>query len=229
MTKKEKPHYLGHRKRIKEKFLKSNSDSFQDYELLEILLFSTHPRKDTKVLSKKIIDKFDNIHELINSDLNLLKDDLDINENILVLLKIIKEIINRNFLQQISDKIIINNWDLLLNYCKARFLNLKNEEFRILFLNKKHELIEDYKHNEGLSDKVRIDIEKISRKAILLSTYSVILTHNHPTGDVKPSQNDIITTDKIAKSLKTINIKTHDHLIIGNNGEYYSFKENGLL
>ena len=228
MTNEEKPHYLGHRKRVKEKFLKNDINSFADYELLEILLFSTQARKDTKILAKKIIENFGNIENLVNSELNLLAENPNINKNTLVLLKIIKEIINRNFLQKISKKSIIQNWNSILDYCKIKLSHLKTEEFRILFLDKKQQLIEDYQHNEGLIDNVQIDVEKIVRKAVLLSAASAILVHNHPTNCTKPSKNDILTTEKIIKSFKVINIKIHDHLIIGADN-YYSFKENGLI
>jgi DNA repair protein RadC len=225
----EKPHYLGHRKRVKEKFLKSDPSNLSDYELLEILLFSTYPRKDTKILAKKLIDEFGDINQLISARSDLLKDSKDINEGLLVLVKNIKEIINRSFLQGIEKKIIINNWDQILDYCRVRFLKLKNEEFRILFLDKKHKLIEDHLHNDGSNDNVIIDVEKIIKKSILLTANSVILVHNHPSCDVKPSKGDILTTEKILKSLNAVNIKLIDHLIIGQNKEYYSFKENGLL
>lgn len=226
----DKPHYLGHRKRVKEKFLKSDPKSFLDYELLEILLFSTHPRKDTKIIAKNIINDFENIDNLLDQDLNYLLENENINENSLILIKIIKEIIHRKFLQRISEKPIFDDWNCALNYCKLQLSNLKNEEFRILFLDKKHQLIEDYRHNDGLNDQVEIDISKIVKKAALLSINATILYHNHPTGELKPSKNDIITTQKIKKALETINVKTYDHLIIGNSkDEYYSFKEHGLL
>lgn len=225
----DKPHYLGHRKRVKDKFLKSDSTHLKDYELLEILLFSTHPRIDTKTLAKKIIEKFGSINELINSDPKLLQESQEFSENLRVLIKIIQEIIKRNFFQKIDKKIIINNWEALLSYCQIQFFNLKHEEFRILFLDKKHQLIENYHHNEGSIDNVQVDIEKIAKKAIMLTASSVILTHNHPTGEVNPSKNDILTTEKILKTLNILNIKVFDHLILGPQNQYYSFKENGLL
>ena len=224
-----KAHYIGHRKRVKEKFLKSNPNLFEDYELLEILLFSSIPRKDTKALAKTLINKFGNINKLINADLNLLQNSEHINNNTLALIKIIQEIINRNFLQKIEKKKIINNWNSLLDYCKIKFANLKNEEFRILFLDKKHQLIQDYKVNEGIIDNVNIDLIKINKQAVLTSANSAILAHNHPTSNVTPSKNDILTTEKISKSFNVLNIKIHDHLIIGERGNYFSFKENGII
>lgn len=227
--KKTKPHYLGHRKRVKEKFLLQDPEHLSDYELLEILLFSTHPRKDTKETAKNLITKYSNIKNLINSDIERLKQDKQINQNSLILIKIIREIIKRNFWQNTQNKCIFKNYDDLLKYCKNSFLNLKYEEFRILFLDKKQHLIEDYKFEEGLIDMINININKIVKKTILLGAKSVILTHNHPSNDVRPSKNDIITTENIIKALRTINIDVKDHIIIGSNSKYYSFRENGLI
>jgi DNA repair protein RadC len=229
MKKEDKPHYLGHRKRIKEKFLKSDPHIFQDYELLEILLFSSYLRKDTKEISKALIHKFGSINKLINADISLLTDSLEVNQNTIVSLKIIKEIINRSHYQEIENKPVIDNFKSLLTYCQARLSNLKNEEFRVLFLDKKHKLIEDYCHNTGLVDNVQVDVEKVIRKAIILNSKSIILAHNHPTGNIDPSKNDLVTTGRIEKSLNAVNIKIHDHLIIGTQDKYYSFKENGLI
>lgn len=223
------PHYLGHRARVKEKFLKANSGNFADYELLEILLFSTHPRKDTKILAKKLVEKFGNINSLINSDLDLLKSDPEINENILVLVKIIKEIMERNFLQEISDKTIIDNSDALIKYCQIKFFGLKSEEFHVLFLDKKHQLIEDYQHNQGNVDHVNVEVEQIIKKGILVAAKSVILAHNHPSSHIEPSKNDILTTEKIRNSFKILNIRVLDHLIFGPSNQYYSFRDHGLL
>lgn len=225
----EKPHYIGHRKRVKEKFLQFDSKNFQDYEILEILLFLAYPRIDTKILAKEIIKKFGNINNLINSNFDLLKETTEINENSLILIKAIKEIINRSFLQNIENKTVIKDWESLLRYCQIKFFNLKYEEFSVIFLDKKYQIIEDYQHNEGSIDNVQIDIDKIIKRAILLEAKNIILSHNHPSGEVQPSKNDLITTEKLIRSFNAINIKIIDHLIIGPKNQYYSFKENGII
>ena len=225
-----KPSHFGHRSRVKEKFLKFNGNVFSDYELLEILLFSAHSRADVKPLAKQLINQFGNISSVINADPNLLKKIPQINDNVLVSIKIIKEIITRNFKQQIDNKIIIQSWDSLIKYCQLLLANLKYEEFHIIFLDKKHQLISDDLYKEGSIENLIIDPVDIVKKALLIGAASLILVHNHPSGNVEPSKYDIENTRKITTALQFFNIKLYDHLIIGgDNQKYYSFRGNSLI
>lgn len=223
-----KPSYIGHRSRIKEKFLKSSAMDFYDYELLEILLFSSHPRVDVKNIAKKLLQEFGSIKNIINADVFLLKSRAGLNDSAIVSIKIVKEIILRCLKQDIEKKIVIESWKALLDYCQLSLSGLKHEQLRILFLNKNHQLIADELHYEGNIENIAIDPVSIVKKALLASADSLILIHNHPSGNVQPSRADLDNTNKIASSLKVVNIKIHDHLIIGE-GNYYSFRNNGLI
>ncbi|MCE3255678.1 MAG: repair protein RadC [Rickettsiaceae bacterium] len=222
------PHYLGHRKRVKSKFLK-NSGNFADYELLELLLFSGHARKDVKPLAKKLLAEFGSIENLLNADAQNLKSFKEVNENVLVSFKLVKEIITRTAKQKISNQPIISNWKGLSDYCQITMANLKEEQFRVLFLDKKHHLIADELEKNGNIEEVEIDLRDIVKKSLNFSAKSVILLHNHPGGDVNPSKADIANTNKILLALKTIGVEVYDHLIIGKNGTIFSFKSEGLL
>ncbi|MFT6219879.1 MAG: DNA repair protein RadC [Rickettsiales bacterium] len=224
----ENPHYLGHRKRLKTKFLQ-DSTNFADYELLELLLFSSHLRKDVKPLAKKLLQEFGSIEAVLSADNQMIKDLKDVNENVLVSLKLFKEIISRSSKSKIAKKPIISNFEEVGDYCKFTMGNLQEEQFRILFLDKKHHLIADELMKKGNIEAVHIDVKDIVKKSLNVFAKSVILMHNHPNLTAKPSKADIVNTDQIIKTLKTVGIKVDDHLIIGNNNDLFSFKEAGFI
>ena len=131
------PHYVGHRKRQKEKFLNNSSCSFSDYELIELMLFQLIPRKDVKPLAKELLNKFGNLNNLINSNQENLAEVKGFTQNVFMNLKIIKEIINRVLAHQVLNQNVIGSWSALLEYLKFNMSNLRIEQFRVLFLNKK--------------------------------------------------------------------------------------------
>ncbi|MES2677483.1 MAG: DNA repair protein RadC [Pseudomonadota bacterium] len=221
-------HYLGHRKRVKEKFLK-NSAGFSDYELLELLLFSSHSRKDVKPLAKKLLTEFGSIGAIIKADNQSLKTFADVNDNVLVSLKLITEIITRSSKQQIINKPIIDSWKQLCDYCQIVMSDLKEEQLRILFLDKKHYLIADELIKNGGVENVEIDLKTIVKKSLNFFATSIILVHNHPNLNCQPSRADITNTKIISTTLKAIGIAVYDHLIIGKDGQIFSFKSEGLL
>ncbi len=225
---KNKPHYLGHRKRVKAKFLQ-DPKKFADYELLELLLFSSHSRKDVKELAKKLLAEFGSINAILQANFEALKNFKDVNDNILVSLKLINEILTRSTKEKIINKPIIDSWKQLINYCQIAMADLKEEQFRILFLDKKHHLITDELLKNGEVENVRINIRQIVKQSLNYSASSVILLHNHPNNSAQPSKIDVTTTKKIIESLKPVNVKIYDHLIIGKNNEIFSFKSEGLL
>jgi len=224
----EKSDHLGHRQRVRKKFLSSLGKELHDYELLEILLFAANARQDTKPLAKKLIAKFGDISGVVNADMNLLKEVEDVGEGAITSIKIIAEIINRVLKNSAKTKTVLNNWQAVLDYSYASLKNLNYEVFRVLFLDKKHQLIEDELLGIGENDYVAVSSKAIAKKALLLNASSIILMHNHPTGDLRPSNADIKTTNEIILALKNLEIKILDHLIIGGSG-YFSFKESGLI
>jgi len=225
---KEKPNYLGHRSRVRKKFLTSLGEELSDYELLEILLFSASSRQDTKAISKKLITKFGDISAVVNADVELLKSVEGVGEAAITQIKIIARILQRVLKNSAKEKTVLNNWSAVLDYASALLKNLNYEVFRVLFLNKKHQLIEDELLGIGENDHVFVSARAIAKKALLLSASSVILLHNHPSGELKASDADIKTTNEIVATLKNLEIKILDHLIISREG-YFSFKERGLI
>ncbi len=228
MKSEEKIDYLGHRKRVRAKFLASLGKELHEYELLEILLFSAFPRQDAKPIAKKLLAKFGSLSAIINADIEILKTVDGVGESAVVNLKIITEIINRILKSRAKTKPVLDNWQAVVDHATAALADLNHEVFRVLFLNKNFQLIEDELLGIGENDHVQISIKSIVKKSLLLHSSSIILLHNHPTSDLRASASDIKTTNEIHAALKPLNIMILDHLIVGKNG-VFSFKREGLL
>lgn len=224
----QKPDHSGHRSRVRKKFLTSFGAELHDYELLEILLFAASPRQDTKPIAKKLIAKFGDISAVISADAEMLKSLEGVGEAGIVQIKLVSQILQRVLKNSVKEKTVLNNWSAVLDYANALLKNLNYEVFHVLFLDKKHQLIEDELLGIGENDYVAVSSRAIAKKALLLSASSVILLHNHPSGDLRASASDIKTTNEIILALKNLEIKVLDHLIIGPSG-HYSFKEEGLI
>lgn len=223
-----KPHYYGHRQRLRAKVLNGSMDNLADYELLELLLFMSIPRKDVKPLAKKLLENFGSMHELINAQYQRLASIEGVTDNIFISLTLVRELMNRILKQKIMNKNAISSWGSLVDYLKSSMGGLKLEQFRVLFLNKKNILIADEVMANGTIDQTPVYPREIIKKALFHEAGAIILVHNHPSGNTKPSRSDIELTSKIVEAANAVNITVHDHVIIAGN-EYYSFKSNILL
>lgn len=202
------PHYIGHRKRVKERFVTSGAANFSDYELLELMLFSSIPRKDVKPLAKKLLENFNSITDLINIDKERLLSISGTNENLYINFAIVRELINRALKQKIINKNIIASWGSLIDYLKVNMGNMRLEQFRVLFLNKKNILIADEVLSQGTIDQAAVYPREIIKRALFNEASNIILVHNHPSGSPDPSKADIDMTNIIVDMCKTININS---------------------
>ena len=220
--------HLGHRQRARERFLALKGE-ISDYDLLELILFLIIPRADVKPIARILLDKYKTYEKIfIAPDDELIQCGIN-GKSLKYLLMLFKEF-NKRYCKQIltNSELCIQDFQQLINYCHNIFFSLKEEEFHILFFNNQLKLIED--KNFGLSQvsNVSLDIRSIVKTALDLHAKSVVLCHNHPSGNNLPSQDDIKTTDEIAKMLFNLDIDILDHIIITDNS-YYSFRENNLL
>ena len=222
-----KPHHLGHRKRLKEKFLKAPA-AMPDYEILEILLFPSSPRKDVKPLAKTLLATFGSIDKVFAANTTELKKIYGMNDTAIAALKIVPEAVNRLLYAEAKEKPVLNSWIKLIDYLRAQMGNLKEEQFRVLFLNSKNMLIANEIQNEGTINHTIAYPREIVKRSLELGAASVILVHNHPSGDVTPSRTDIELTHQIIAAGKPLNLNVHDHVIIANTG-HYSFKTKGII
>jgi len=218
----------GHRQRLRERFLKSGANALADYELLEMMLFAASPRSDTKPLAKNLLAHFGDFAKVIHASPNDLEKISGISIAAIASIKIIHAASERMLKTEAAQGQIIQTWTALLDYCRVSMGHKKVEEFRVLFLNHKNALISDELQQYGTVSHAPVYPREVVKRALELSASSIILAHNHPSGDPTPSKDDIEITKQISMAAASLNINLHDHLIIAGN-KYYSFKSNGLL
>lgn len=224
----EKPHYHGHRARLRERFLETDGAGVADYELLEILLFAAKPRGDVKPMAKALIAKFGSLANVLNASPAELEEIDGIGEAAITQIKAAKQAGLALLQEQVKNQPVLGSWKALLDYCRASMGGLKKEQFRIFFLDQKNKLIADELQQEGTVNHTPVYPREVVKRALELGASSIILAHNHPSGDPSPSQADIAMTRKIIQAAAGVEITIHDHLIIGAN-EHYSFAAHGLL
>lgn len=227
-AKSEKPHYHGHRDRLRARFLDNGPDALQDYELLELVLFMAIPRRDVKPLAKDLLKRFGGLPELMNAPVSELMKIDGVSENTAIALKAINATTHRTLKQELMQKPVMNNWTRLMDYCRSTMAHETKEHFRILFLNKQNELIGDEIQNSGTVDHTPVYPREIMKRALELGATALILVHNHPSGNSTPSQADIDMTREIVRAAEPFKIIIHDHVVVSGSG-YSSFRDLGLI
>lgn len=223
------PHYHGHRERLRQRFRDAGGGALADYELLELVLFLTVPRRDTKPLAKQLLKEFDgSFAELIAASPERLRQIGGVTENTITALKVVEAAAQRLAQARVMGRSAISSWDALLDYCSARMARNPIEEFRVLFLDRKNILIADEAQARGTVDHAPVYPREVVKRALELGASALILVHNHPSGDPTPSRSDIAMTREIAAAARALHIEVHDHLVIGR-GNHASFKALGLL
>lgn len=217
----------GHRNRLKERFMLKTS-IVNDYELLELILFNAIPRKDVKPLAKSLLKKYLSLNCLINTDPIKLLEEKGVTNGVIIQFAIIKESIERILKDKLFKKNIIDNWKDLQVYLKATMGNSSTEKFRILYLNNKNIILADELNEYGTVDHTTVYPREILKKVLYYEATSIILVHNHPSGDPSPSKADIVLTQRIQEACSTIGVKLHDHVIVSAY-KIYSFRANNLL
>ena len=225
----EKPHYLGHRRRLRERFLATAGDGMPDYELLEILLGQAILRQDVKPIAKALVERFGSLAGALTADPAELLQVNGIGEAAATALKLVQAAALRLARQQIMKRDIISSWDKLLDYCKMSMGHEQVEQLRLLFLDRKNALIADEVQQRGTIDHTPLYPREVVKRALELGASALILVHNHPSGDPKPSRDDIAMTREVQDVAGRLGITLHDHVIIGRGGSYTSFRSDGLL
>src|SRR5471032_947470 len=222
-----KPHYHGHCARLRERVLKAGIESLPDYELLELMLFYAIERIDTKPLAKRLIKRFGTLGDIFAAEPEQLKE-FEIDQRTLVLFRAMREGGRRLAERKVKNMPVLTNWQQLIDYCHAALAHEKTEQFRILFLDRKNVLIADEVQQRATIDHTPVYPREVVKRALDLGAAALILVHNHPSGDPKPSRDDIEMTKEIRKASEALGISIHDHLVIGRKG-HASFRSLGLL
>ena len=223
----DKPHFHGHRQRLRERFREGGAEALPDYELLELVLFLAIPRTDVKPLAKQLLARFGGFAAVMNADLSALAE-AGLAENTATTLKLIEAAARRLAKTELIDRSIINSWEKLVDYCRVNLAHLPRERLHLLFLDRKNAVIASETQGVGTVDHAPIYPREVARRALELNASAVIMVHNHPSGDPAPSKADIEATRKVAEALKAIGVTLHDHLIVGRTG-HASLKSAGLM
>jgi DNA repair protein RadC len=209
---------LGHRERLRERFLTAGADAVADYELLEMLLYRAIRRGDTKPVAKALIARFGSFSEVLGAPYERLLEVNGVGEAVATEIKLIHSAAQRMIKGEIIRKPVLSSWKAILDYCHVSMAYAEREQFRILFLDKKNQLIADEVQQEGTVDHTPVYTREVMKRALELSATAIILVHNHPSGDPTPSMADIDMTKKIISAGEKLNVLVHDHIIIGRNG-----------
>lgn len=228
MSDKAKPHYHGHRDRLRARFAEGGVDALADYELLELYLFNSIPRRDVKPIAKDLIAKFGSFAEVVTASVDRLSEVKGISAKTANDLKLIQAAATKLGQETVMNRPILSSWTALLNYCRSAMQFEGKEQFRVLFLDRKNRLIADEVLGQGTVDRAPVYPREVIKRALELNSTAIILAHNHPSGDPTPSQSDLVMTENIVTAAKSIGLTVHDHLIIGRDN-IASFKTLGLM
>lgn len=212
------PHHLGHRERLRERFAKGGADAMPDYELLELALFRSIPRRDVKPLAKALIARFGSFAEVVAAEPARLSEVEGIGPAVVADLKLIEAAGRRLARGAIAARPLLASWTAVLEYCRVTMAFGTREQFRILFLDKRNHLIADEVQGQGTVDHTPVYPREVARRALELSATAIVLAHNHPSGDPTPSRADIAMTREVVATLAPLKIVVHDHVILGRDG-----------
>jgi DNA repair protein RadC len=217
------PHYLGHRERLRERFLEAGPEAVTEYELLELVLFRAIPRRDVKPLAKALIAKFGSFGEVVSAPRQRLREIDGLGDAAIAEIKIVQAAASRLARGAVKKRTVLSSWSAVLDYCRTTMAFADKEQFRVLFLDKRNQIIADELQQTGTVDHTPVYPREVVKRALELSATAIILAHNHPSGDPTPSRADIQMTQSIVEIARPLGISVHDHIIVGKEG-HTSFK-----
>ena len=212
------PHYHGHRDRLRARFAENGGEALPDYELLELLLFRSIPRRDVKPIAKELLRRFGSFAEVLAAPIHRLLEIDGVGDSVASDLKIVEASARRLAKGAVAKRPVLASWTAVLDYCRTAMAFGEREQFRLLFLDKRNALIADEVQQSGTVDHTPVYPREVVRRALELSATALILVHNHPSGDPTPSSADIRMTREIMDVAKPLGITVHDHVIVGREG-----------
>ena len=190
--------------------------------MLELLLTYALPRKDVKPIAKELLRKFSDFNKVVSAPVYELMQVTGIKENSAILIKLIKSCALRATWEDLNenDAPIIANWDILEDYCRSSMAHLGIEEFHVIYLNSNLQIIKEEKLQSGTFDRVAIHPREVIKAALSANAKGMILMHNHPSGNIKPSEQDVALTKKIIDAALTVDLAVLDHVVVSKNDVY---------
>lgn len=218
----------GHRSRMRQRLLKAGPEALADHEMLEMILFIALPRRDTKPLARELLVRFRSFGGVLGAPPDELRETEGIGEAGAAAVKLVQAAALRMMRQELSAQPILSTWDKLTDYLTASMEHERTEHFRILFLDGKNKLLADEVQGYGTINHAPAYPREVVRRCLALHATAVILAHNHPSGDVTPSREDVALTGEIARATAMMGIAVHDHIIVGK-GKWLSFRAEKLF
>ncbi|WP_294658580.1 DNA repair protein RadC [uncultured Fusobacterium sp.] len=221
--------YEGHRERLREKYLQGGYFAFHEYEVLELLLTYVIPRKDTKPIAKDLIEKFGSLDGVVTASIEELCSISGIKENSAIFVKLLGDLSKNLYKGEIrKEGIQLKDKNSLIRYLRSEIGFSSREEFRVIFLNNYNMLVGSETLFIGTIDKSAVYPREIVEKVLYYKAKGIIFAHNHPSGNLRPSKQDIQITEHMQEALDLIDVKLLEHIIITQDG-YFSFLEEGLI
>ena len=223
-----RPHYWGHRERLRTRFLEGGHAPMPEYELLELLLFNAIPKIDVKPLAKRLLAEFGDLNGVIAASEHRILQVEGADRWVYLQLRVVDAFAQRMAQARVMQREVLSSWDALIAYCRTCMAHRETEQFRVLFLDRKNVMIADEALGQGTVGHVPVYPREVAKRALELNASAVILVHNHPSGDPTPSSEDIAMTARVLSACAAIDVTVHDHVIIGKEEET-SFRAEGLL
>jgi len=225
-----KPHFFGHRQRLRERFQKAGLASLADYEVVELLLTLAIPRSDVKEPAKALIARFGNLRGILDAPTEQVQEVKGVGNVAPVALQIIRAAATLYLQQSTEGKNISADSQTLAAFWRMRIGGLANEVFEVAYLDSGLRLVRDSveRLEEGTIDRATVYPRRVVESALRHGASAIVLAHNHPNGDVKPSEQDKLLTRALVMATETVQLKIIDHLIVSKD-ESFSFKKAGLL
>lgn len=224
----DKPDYLGHRERLRKRFLESGEKGLLDYELLELLLAYAIPRRDVKPYAKSLVRKFGSLAGVLDAGPQELEEVLQVGPISSTLIHLVKKINEHYFAEKMMNRNALSSPQAVLDFARVKMAGLPHEAFMVIFLNTKNKILDFKVIQEGTVDRAVIYPRRIVEEAIGRHAAGVILVHNHPSGQSEPSPEDRELTRSIIEAARTIDLRVLDHIIVGKEG-HFSFVENHIF
>ncbi len=218
----------GHRKRLRNRFVKNGSSAFAEHELLELLLTYSIPVKDVKPVAKRLLSRFSSITEVLDADIDSLKSVEGVGEMSAVLISLVKELKTEYHISKLRDLEVLSSPESVYEFIKSKLAGERDELFMVIYLNTKNKVIDFEINAEGTVNQAAVYPRKIIRKALACNAAGLILAHNHPSGEPEPSQSDIDLTNSLKEVCDTMDIRLLDHIIVGKLG-FFSFSKKSMI
>jgi DNA repair protein RadC len=227
-TKPKKPHQHGHWNRLRQRFERGGAAALLDYELLELLLTFAVANGDLKQRSKDLISRFKSLRGVLDADPAELRKIAGIGNKSAILIRLIKALMLAYLEEQMQKLDVLSSPQAVLDFARTKLAGLPHEAFMVIYLDVKNHVLDHEVLHEGTVDRAIVYPRRVIEAAIKHNAVGLILSHNHPSGDPAPSQEDKHLTRAVTEAARTIEIRVLDHVIVGRNG-YFSFQENRLL